>query len=48
MLENGKKIDRPTKNGKVPHNLSQGDKLSLSDQILAQTVIIYIYPAPVK
>ena len=33
-----KKIDCPPKNENVPHNFSQGDKLSHSDQILAQTL----------
>ena len=33
-----KKIDCLPKNENVPHNFSQGDKLSPSDQILAQTL----------
>ena len=35
-----KKIDCPSKNENVPHNFTQGNKLSPSDQILAQTLII--------
>ena len=36
------KIDCPPKNENVPHNSSQGNKLSPSDQILAQTLHTYI------
>ena len=34
------KIDCPPKNENVPHNFNQGDKLSPSDQILAQTLAV--------
>ena len=41
-----KKIDCPPKNENAPHNFSQRDKLSLSNQILAQTLTCsYFLPA---
>ena len=35
----------PPKNKNVPQNFSQGDKLSPSDQILAQTLALGVIPA---
>ena len=37
-----KKNDCPPKNENVPHNFSPGDKLSPSDQILAQTLYLWL------